>query len=752
MNLASASVFLRRFTVLNGAVRELWLVFLAKLLGVVAYSVMNTTFVLWLSYDLGYSDIRAGLVVTAWSTVMTLITVFVGSFTDAIGLRKALLLGLLVCVSSRAVLTLTTVKWLALAGGMLPLALGEALGVPVLVAGIRRYSTTAQRSISFAIFYAMMNGGFLIASLIFDRVRLRLGEPHGFLVLPIISARLTTYRTLFAVSFLFEFLLLIIVFLAFRDGVEATDEGVKITPAPRPSPRARFGSALWWMTCDALRQTGRIFAGLWRQAGFYKFLAFLGFAAFIRLIFTHMYYTYPKFGIRELGEGAPVGRLWTVVNSGLIIVLVPLVGAVSQRISAFNMLKVGSSIAAASVFIMAAPPRWFQPLADGWFGHQIANRWLGGYYRFVPDDFRDPAGLAARIEASTNAFVASIKADLSAATRALLRRELEPGSHASAAPSHPSSALFAPADLPDGTSLVARLKADLDPPTQPVSAFVVSQFSKSIRGAIGDEHSALHWVPGWALVPELNQVLHGEPIYRPDRFAGLPVSEAAHALFAEPAAGAVPALPNQTLLLNRLLLEDVYPSLIPRSHHPVRVALAHDFTRILGGASLCHRPGADALELSATARDLRARNPHGAALVRLNRLVLEDAFAAEDRAEPSRRSGERQSLLCHDRVVYHPVVRGRVNLLATALRVRGRHSAQGTGGDPTCRSLYLPFFLAKLLATSFSGVLLFRFCPESGPRHSGALWLIVALTTLVAPAGLLLFGRYIRVPEAGRDS
>jgi hypothetical protein len=126
---------------------------------------------------------------------------------------------------------------------------------------------------------------------------------------------------------------------------------------------------------DALRETVRIFAGLWRQPGFYKFLGFLTLAAFVRLIFFQMFYIYPKFGIRELGEGAPIGRLWAV-NSILIIMLVPIVGAVSQKIAAYRMVTFGSAIAASSVFIMAMPPQWFQFLADGALGHWVGHGYL----------------------------------------------------------------------------------------------------------------------------------------------------------------------------------------------------------------------------------------------------------------------------------------------------------------------------------------------------------------------------------------
>jgi hypothetical protein len=38
-----------------------------------------------------------------------------------------------------------------------------------------------------------------------------------------------------------------------------------------------------------------------------------------------------------------------------------------------------------------------------------------------------------------------------------------------------------------------------------------------------------------------------------------------------------------------------------------------------------------------------------------------------------------------------------------------------------------------------------------GERNSAMMWLIVALMATVAPVGLILFRRYIRVREAGRD-
>jgi MFS family permease len=367
--------FIGRFLVLRGAVRELWLVFGAKLLAILAYAIMNSTLVLWLSSDLGYGDARAGDVVAVWSTVMTFFTVLVGSLVDAIGLRKAFLLGFCVCIFSRGMMAFTTAKGLALGLGLLPLALGEALMTPVMVAAIRRYSTTAQRSISFSIFYVMMNVGFWISGQIFDSVRHGLGE-HGHYLVPGLGVGLSTYRTLFLLGFLFTIPNLLLAYFFLRDGVEATDEGVKITPEKPQYAGVNLLRAFWYMVRDALVKTARIFAGLWLQPAFHKFLVFLALVVGVRLIFYHMHYTYPKSGIRELGPGSPIGRLWAL-NPLLIIILVPLVGALTQRISAYRMVICGSLVSAASVFFMALPQEWLQPLADGWAGHLIAHKWLG---------------------------------------------------------------------------------------------------------------------------------------------------------------------------------------------------------------------------------------------------------------------------------------------------------------------------------------------------------------------------------------
>ncbi len=372
--------FLQKFMVLKGALRELWIIFGTKILSIVAYGLVNSTLVLWLSKDLGYSDVSAGFMVALWSTLLTLFTVMIGSLVDAIGLRLSLLIGFGVCLAARGVMAFFTAPWFVIPAGLLPLALGEALMVPVMVAAIKKYATTAQRSMAFSMFYAMMNVGFAISGYIFDRVRTELGE-YGQYALPGAGFSLTTYQTLILLGFLFTIPNLFLVWWGLRDGIEVDEDGqVKVHKNESKYSEYPVLTAALKSSLDALVEWKRIFTGLWHQPAFYRFLAFLTLVAGVRLIFYHFHYTFPKYGIRELGEGAPIGRLFGVLNPVLIVFLVPLVGALTQKISAYRVVIFGSLIAAVSVFFMAMPPVWFQGLADGPMGDLIARKWLG-----VPD-------------------------------------------------------------------------------------------------------------------------------------------------------------------------------------------------------------------------------------------------------------------------------------------------------------------------------------------------------------------------------
>jgi len=347
--------FIAKFTVLKGAQRDLWLTFLIKFLIYTAYSITNKTMILWLSKDLGFSDQAAGaLVGWVWAPAMTVFTLLAGSLTDAIGLRRTFFLGVTICTFARSVMIGTTIPWLALLCGVLPLAIGEALGTPVLLAATRVYSTTQQRSIAFSIIYAIMNVGYLVAGVVFDFIRRSDFHPSFFGFAP------TPQQQLFMVSLALEIVLFpTIYFLRSRQERQRNTHSTMLATV-------RASAA----------ETIDLFKRLLGQSAFFRLLVFFLLIGFLKAIFLQMDYVFPKFGDRELGLNAPVGKI-AGINSIIIIFLAPVVGALTQKFSAYRMVVFGGAICAAGVFVMALPTNWFEPLANGAFGD-----WLGhGYLR-----------------------------------------------------------------------------------------------------------------------------------------------------------------------------------------------------------------------------------------------------------------------------------------------------------------------------------------------------------------------------------
>src|SRR5216117_360051 len=363
--------FIAKFTVLGSAKRELWLTFLIKLLIYTAYSVTNKTMVLWLSKDLGFSDQAAGsLVGWVWAPAMTVFTLLAGSVSDAIGLRRTFFLGVAICTIARSVMVVTTIPSLALACGVLPLAIGDALGTPVLLAATRRYSTVAQRSMSFSIIYMIMNIGYFAAGWIFDYVR------QLNLHFSLFGFEPSSYQQLFMVSLAFEIVLFPVIYFI-RRGAEANNGGRVIE---KSSGDDVTPPSFWKSIGETVRQsaidTAHLFRRLIGQSGFYRLLVFFLFIGFLKAIFLQMDYVFPKFGIRELGLYAPVGKI-SAINAVVIIILAPIVGALTQKFAAYRIVVFGGAICAAGVFIMAFPTEWFLPAANSVVGQWLGHGYLG---------------------------------------------------------------------------------------------------------------------------------------------------------------------------------------------------------------------------------------------------------------------------------------------------------------------------------------------------------------------------------------
>jgi len=358
---------------LAGSPRELWLTMMFKFLSGIAYKLLNLSLVYWLTRDIGMTEAQSGVVILVWGFCMSGFTLLVGSVTDAIGVRRTLILGVSLCLLTRLIMLSASNQWVVLLCGLLPLAAGEALCTPVLVAALRKFAAPAQRTVAFSLFYALLNLGFMTANFSFDGVRQATGESG--LALPWSGVHLGEARTLILVSLGVELLILPLLFFI-RPGAEMTDAGLRLTPQEPRYPGAGMMEALRRTVADAARDTVSLFARLLQQPDFYRLLAFLFLIGFLKVVFQAADYVLPKFADRELGAGAPVGR-FNAINGILILILAPAVGLMTRKLTAYTMVVAGSVVTALSFVFMVLPPDSLTGIADSAVGRWIGHGYLG---------------------------------------------------------------------------------------------------------------------------------------------------------------------------------------------------------------------------------------------------------------------------------------------------------------------------------------------------------------------------------------
>ncbi len=361
---------------LRGSPRELWLLYTAKIIEYSAYGSANVAFTLFLSADVGLTDIEAGSYIGVWSTVLTVATMLVGAVVDAIGIKRTLVVGTSLLLVARFFLPLFTNIFGVTLLGFIPLAIGTAVVGPVLSVGIKRYTTAEGATLGFGLFYTLMNVGWALGGIIFDEVRGLLGEHAevqvgGFL-------EMSTYQVIFAVGFFLTIPTFILVMLM-RFGVERLDDGTVVVEPAKEKVVSEDGvlAAMWKVIAKAGRDTVKIFGEVMTHKAFWYYIGMLGILVFVRMVFYHFHYTFPKYGIRVLGEGVKIGNIYGVLNPMLIVFLVPFVAALTKKVSSYKMMIVGTTISSVAVFLATMPAHIYSGLMDTWVAELVFDRWLG---------------------------------------------------------------------------------------------------------------------------------------------------------------------------------------------------------------------------------------------------------------------------------------------------------------------------------------------------------------------------------------
>lgn len=362
---------------LRDSPRDMWLLFGYKFVEYSAYAAMNMSVSLWLSKDCRLGDIAAGSFISAWSICLSVMGMFAGALVDAIGIRKTMIISVVFLIFSRLVFAFVTHPLWVFVFGFMPLAVGFAIVAPVISVAIKRYTTKEGSALGFGLFYVVMNIGYAVGGLFFDWIRGALGskddagkvldENAGMFLL---GHHFSTYQMIFLVGLAATAVSLVITWFI-RDGVEMTDEGEVVI---RPPERA--GSAIDAVIKGAA-DTGRLLWTTVKERFFWVFMGLLTMTLFVRFVFFHFHYTFPKYGIRVLGEGAKIGTIYGVLNPVLIVFLVPLVAMFTKKTSSYKMMIWGSAVSSLSCFIAVLPPEWFAGLTHTVLGELVFLNALG---------------------------------------------------------------------------------------------------------------------------------------------------------------------------------------------------------------------------------------------------------------------------------------------------------------------------------------------------------------------------------------
>ena len=345
------------FVDLAHAPRALWGVNLNYLIEGFVYFGMVIYLAMYFNQYVALDDQRAGWMVGALTSGITISMFFFGGRADRWGVRTALLVSLALMLVGRVVLSVGPSLDLGAGAILSPLnglvlvailfvVLGYGIYMPAAYAAARQFTTPATANMAYAMLYAVMNlGGWLPTFM--SPIRERWGiqgaywfysasTAFGLVLLALILTRETVQRARTAVA------------AAEPAGGAAAKNDPSAAPPPGVATAALdlpLHQRAWnWLRAHPLADA--------------KFAFFIFCLIPVQTLFAHNWLTLPQYVSRAYA-GSWVGDKFetaTNLNSLLIFILCPIVAAMTRKTKVYNMMIVGTAIMAAPTFFLATGP------------------------------------------------------------------------------------------------------------------------------------------------------------------------------------------------------------------------------------------------------------------------------------------------------------------------------------------------------------------------------------------------------------
>jgi dipeptide/tripeptide permease len=331
------------FIELGRAPQALWGVLLSQLLEGFVYFGMLIYLAMYFNQYGGLSDLHAGWMVGVLTSGITLSMLFFGGSADRWGLRRVILLSLLLMILGRGVLAAAPGLGLASGGlftpfigmalgGILLVVLGYGMYMPAGYAAVRQFTTPANANMGFAMLYAVMNLGAWLPTFM-SPIRQRFGIHGAF-----------AFYTAATAAGLGACLLLLTRRAVVAASASACGTAGPVRDGRHPASGGFLTAMAHWFRNHPLADP--------------KFACFIFFLVPVQTLFAYNWLVLPMY-VNRAFAGTWVGARFEAassLNALLIFILCPMVAALTTRTKVYSMMIVGTAVMAAPTFILALGP------------------------------------------------------------------------------------------------------------------------------------------------------------------------------------------------------------------------------------------------------------------------------------------------------------------------------------------------------------------------------------------------------------
>jgi MFS family permease len=349
------------FRALKGAPRGFWYTNYIYWLDGVAYFGMLTLLAMYFHYILGMSDDTGHKIVSAYMALITGFMLIFGPVSDKLGVRKSLLVSVILYVIGRTALPLaphffplgSSLLLLVVFGGLLLAAAGNGFMQPASYAGVRKFSDKETATMGYGLLYAGMNLGIVFIG--FASSRIRSGLDLGFLQFDGYGIEGVMWFCVLVNVLMLLGLLVFFTPKVEREASDAGDEGEGKESAEHAGgsrPGANLaGSIISWFKSSPLSNA--------------RFMFFIFALMPVQTLFAYQFLVMPQFVTRAFSETV-ANNMEVIVNvtNPLIIVLgVPVITAMTRQVPVYRMMIIGSLVSALPTFFFLLGPNFWLLMA-----------------------------------------------------------------------------------------------------------------------------------------------------------------------------------------------------------------------------------------------------------------------------------------------------------------------------------------------------------------------------------------------------